>query len=61
MNKSWFDNMIDSNDPQVRAEVALLDLTEAICEKWGQYRGIYLLLYWLLEWTATILIWRGKP
>jgi hypothetical protein len=48
------------DDPYYRAEEALLELTETICEIHGHYTGRYLWLWRLLEWTATKLIWR-KP
>jgi hypothetical protein len=41
-----------------RAEWALLELTETICEIHGQYKGRYYWLYRILEWSATKLIWR---
>ena len=47
-----------NDDLQVQAEEALLELTELICQKHGPFRGRYKLLWRLLEWTATKLIWR---
>lgn len=40
------------------AEYSLLDFTETVCELHGQYKGIYLIYYHILEWVADKLIWR---
>ena len=48
------------DDPEYQAEGHLLALTEKICEIHGQYRGIYLVLFWVLEWTADKLIYRKR-
>jgi len=48
------------DDLYQQAEDCLMALTEKICEIHGQYRGIYLILYWILEWCADKLIWRQR-
>lgn len=57
----WFtDKMLEfEKDPQFQAEYALLDVTEKIWEM-GEPKGIYRIIYWLLEWSADKLIWRKK-
>ena len=58
----WFKNsMLEcEKDPRFHTESALMDVTERICEMYGQPKGIYGFLFWLLQWSADKLIWRKK-
>ena len=58
---TWFENQMAEfeKDPQFQAESALLDVTERICKVHdGQPKGIYRILFWLLNWSANKLIWK---
>ena len=59
---NWFSNiMIEcEKDPRFHAECALMDVTERICKMHGQPKGIYGLLFWILNWSADKLIWRKQ-
>lgn len=59
-SEEWFKNqMLEvEKDPRSHAECVLLDITENICEMYGQPKGIYRLLFYLLNWSADKLIWR---
>ena len=48
------------NDSKFKAECALLELTELICEMHGQPKGLKKIYYKILEWCATKLIWQDK-
>ena len=58
----WFKNhMIGlEKDPQFQMECSMMDVTEGICKMYGQPKGIYGILFWLLNWSADKLIWRRK-
>jgi len=47
-------------DPRFHAECALMDFTEKIIEINGQPKGVYKVLFWLLDWAADRLIWRKR-
>jgi hypothetical protein len=53
----WSD---DQQSLEESMEMALLDLTELMCQTYGPFRGRYKLYYRLLEWVASKLIWRKK-
>lgn len=58
----WFEGQLKEfkKDPQFQAECALMDVTEKICKMYGQPKGIYGILFWLLNWSADKLIWRKQ-
>lgn len=58
---NWFEKKMEqlSNDPQYIAEKYLMDLTEQICSM-GQPSGLNKFWLWLLELSATRLIWRKR-
>lgn len=58
--EQWYSNLVSKVEgtPQYCAEGALLELEERICEIGGQQKGHYRILFWLLEWTANLLIYK---
>jgi len=60
--EQWFrDHLAEcEKDPRFHAECALMGFTEKIIEINGQPKGIYGVYFWLLQWSADKLIWRGK-
>ena len=57
---------LDRKSDYYQAEYYLLYFTETVCKIHGQYKGIYLIYYRILEWVADKLLWRkgvdeGKP
>lgn len=65
MKDKWSDFIKENMDTDIyfRAECSLLEFTETVCKIHGQYRGIYLIYYHVLEWVADKLLWRteGPP
>jgi len=61
--EKWYKNFIEKVEktPEYHAEGSLLELEERICEIGGQPKGLYAILFWLLEWIANILIYRKTP
>ena len=61
-SEQWFRNQLleSKKDPRFHADYALMDVTERICEMYGQPKGVYGILFWLLQWSANKLIWRNK-
>ena len=59
-SNKWFEEIMEGlkKDPQCRAEYFLLDLGNEICKIHGQPKGIYWILFYLLNWSADKLIWR---
>ena len=58
--EEWYRRMLleFQKDLRFRAECSLLGVTDEICQILGQPRGIYRILFWLLQWCANKLIWR---
>ena len=50
---------LDRKGDYYQAEYSLLDFTETVCKIHGQYKGIYLIYYHILEWVADKLLWRN--
>ena len=49
---------LDRKSDYYQAEYSLLDFTETVCKIHGQYKGIYLIYYHILEWVADKFLWR---
>ena len=61
-SENWFKKrMLEANaDPRFHAECSFMDITERICEMYGQPKGIYGLYFHIFEWLADKLIWRKQ-
>ena len=62
LSSKWFKDNIKEfeKDPKFKAEYALLDVMNKICERHGQPKGIYKILFYLMEWCAQRLIWKKQ-
>ena len=58
--EQWYKNLSTKTkkSPFYKAETALFNLEEEICKIGDQPKGLYKILFWLLEWFANLLIYR---